>query len=843
METLPSFYYELFSRRGIPVSTLRKLEKSVLKTEKRRLDVEFWQRCVELGLCPEFLKFKPPRNKLYDRVEEIYEFVVKKSLMETKKELDELEENHKSIKHDVSVKITDKELEKLEHRIKYEVEKKMNDAKATHNRKLLRLWIKQRPRSPDCLINLSQRILTIEEKNVLYRGLNHHILPVRVNGDQLRVNIERMFKSVVENYNKDNTVHTKQRKMEIPWLIRDEVRCLTHNFLQAAKSVCSSRSNQAFHKHLKKLTNDENLAVLKYDKGNGVCIMTKEDYLSKLDVIVDDETKFVKVQRNKRKNAKHPLLIREDDIKTAIKDHLEKHVTKATLKWLTPTGCNSGKLYGTCKIHKPGFPVRPIVSMVNTPVYNLAKYLDSLIKPSIPDKYSISSNTEFLEQLKGFDHKGGDFCISFDVVSLFTNIPLSQTIGIVADYLYAETNNSKPKMPRESLVSLLECATGGIFSHRGQLYQQTDGVSMGNPLAPTLANFFMGYLESGLLSSSHDLPPKDGHQDTVVNPALYVRYVDDVFCIFRKGDQYEKFLTKLNNLHPNLRFTYELGGESLPFLDTKVTLEPPGFKSTVFRKNTDTSVVMNYCSTAPRKWKTALIKCFIHRADRVCSNASLFNQEICHLKSIFEKNGYPQWFFDKACEEYREKKYNSDENDKDNRSADTDDENRTTEKDPSIVSVLKVPYVGRPSILFVKRMKQVLKNFINDTVRITYSTSKVKDHFRVKDSDPHELLTQVVYSFKCRNDPAIQYIGYTNRHLKDRVSEHRRGGTRISDHIGSCRSCRNTRLTTEDFEILKQCRNWLDTSVYEALYIKRYNPVLNIQLVKPGYSHKLTIFN
>jgi hypothetical protein len=837
MENLPSFYYDLFSRRGTPVSTLRKLEKSVWKTEKRRLDVEFWQRCVELGLCPEYLKFKPPKNKLYHRVEEVYEFVVKKSLMETKKELAELDEAYMMIKHDIAMKITDEEWEKLEHMIKDEVKRKMNDIKATHNRKLLKLWLKQRPRSPDCLINLSQRNLTLEEKNVLYRGLNHHILPPRVNSDQLRVNIERMFKSMVVDNNKDDTAHTIQRTTEIPDFIRDEVRCLTRNFLQAAKSVCSSRRNQAFHKHLKTLTNDDNLAVLKYDKGNGVCIMNKEDYLSKLDVIVDDETKFVRVQRSKRKNALPPLTKRQDEIKTAIKEHLAKHVSESTTKWLKPSGTNTGKLYGTCKVHKPGFPVRPIVSMVNTPVYNLAKYLDNIIKPSIPDKFSINSNTEFLERLKGFRHKTSDFCISFDVVSLFTNIPLNQTIGIVADYLYAETNTNKPTIPRTSFVSLLKCATGGIFSHKGQLYKQTDGVSMGNPLAPTLANFFMGHMESGLLTTEHD--SADEHH-TTANPALYVRYVDDVFCIFRQGDQYENFLSKLNNLHPNLRFTYEFGGESLPFLDTKVTLEPPYFSSTVFRKNTDTSVVMNYRSMAPTKWKTALIKWFIHRADRVCSETSLLNREIDHLRSIFEKNGYPQWLFDRTVEAYRENQLNNGD-----RSDDNDDGNATTEKkDPPIVNVLKVPYIGRPSILFVKKLKKVLKNIINDAaLRITYSTSKVKDHFRVKDSDPHELLSKVVYRFKCRKDPAIQYIGYTNRHLKERVSEHLRGGTRVSDHIASCWSCRNTKITTEDFDILKKCRNRWDTSVYEALLIKRHNPVLNIQLVKPGYSHKLTIFN
>ena len=55
-------------------------------------------------------------------------------------------------------------------------------------------------------------------------------------------------------------------------------------------------------------------------------------------------------------------------------------------------------------------------------------------------------------------------------------------------------------MSKSDLGVLLKRATGGIFSHRNELYQQSDGVAMGNPLAPTLANFFLGHLEKQLIS-------------------------------------------------------------------------------------------------------------------------------------------------------------------------------------------------------------------------------------------------------------------------------------------------------------------------------------------------------
>ena len=155
--------------------------------------------------------------------------------------------------------------------------------------------------------------------------------------------------------------------------------------------------------------------------------------------------------------------------------HVDKYVTKELAMWLKPSGTTTGKLYGTCKVHKEGYPVRPIVSMVNTPEYNLAKYLDSLIKPHIPMEYAITSSCGFLRQFKIFEQQDDDLCISFDVVSLFTNVPLDFTINLIANELYCKPNHMKPPMPKLSFVELLRCATGGIFSYQTNLCNKLTG--------------------------------------------------------------------------------------------------------------------------------------------------------------------------------------------------------------------------------------------------------------------------------------------------------------------------------------------------------------------------------
>ena len=65
---------------------------------------------------------------------------------------------------------------------------------------------------------------------------------------------------------------------------------------------------------------------------------------------------------------------------------------------------------------------------------------------------------------------------------------------------------------------------------------------------------------------------------------LTIRYVDDIFCIFRKDVQFEKFHKKLNNLHKCINFTYELGGNELPFLDINIRLTKEEIVTKVHKK-------------------------------------------------------------------------------------------------------------------------------------------------------------------------------------------------------------------------------------------------------------------
>ena len=80
-------------------------------------------------------------------------------------------------------------------------------------------------------------------------------------------------------------------------------------------------------------------------------------------------------------------------------------------------------------------------------------------------------------------------------------------------------------------------ATQEIFMHNERFYKQVEGIIMGNPLGPTMANFFMAHLEEKIFAEKSNGP---------VLPKLYLRYIDDVYAIFDSNQNSDEFLPVLN---------------------------------------------------------------------------------------------------------------------------------------------------------------------------------------------------------------------------------------------------------------------------------------------------------
>ena len=126
---------------------------------------------------------------------------------------------------------------------------------------------------------------------------------------------------------------------------------------------------------------------------------------------------------------------------------------------------------------------------------------------------------------------------------------------------------------------------------------------------------------------------------------LYSRYADDIFAVFDNSDHCTKFLDLLNSQHNNIKFTMELSSDTIPFLNAKIRLNEAGIDTWVYRKPTNTNLILHFNSLCPTKWKSGLILCFLNRAKRICSSDFFFDEEVSKLKKMFLNNGYPSLFF------------------------------------------------------------------------------------------------------------------------------------------------------------------------------------------------------
>ena len=184
--------------------------------------------------------------------------------------------------------------------------------------------------------------------------------------------------------------------------------------------------------------------------------------------------------------------------------------------------------------------------------------------------------------------------MSYDVSSLFTNVPLEETIQILADKAF--TNNwfnetHHLNLSRMHLVDLLRASTKDqLFQFNGQLYVQTGGVAMGSPLGLLLANVFMGSIKENL--------EREGKM-----PSFY----NDTLTITPDTTSAATFLQVFNNCHSSVRITMETESNGvlpgMQLLNTASHIE-----AKVYTRPTNTGLLLHYQSHVDMRYKRGLLK-------------------------------------------------------------------------------------------------------------------------------------------------------------------------------------------------------------------------------------------
>ncbi|BHF72542.1 ATPase asna1 [Sparganum proliferum] len=290
--------------------------------------------------------------------------------------------------------------------------------------------------------NLSSRVLTTAEENVLSKGMKYNP------SDSNYLNFLASFESIITSAG----------------LTEEEQFTIRNSTVQALKnrnkfSTLSGDEKKA----LNSLKTDEDIIILPADKGGSTTIMNKTDYTEKMMTLLKDESTYEPLDADPTKSQNSCI---EKTLKRLTGKKLISGDLAKSLKQDEPT---IAKIYGLPKVHKVGIPLRPIVSLVGAPNYKISKWLFHHLHPLTKDsENSIEDSNEFLDKLKGVSVATDEIMVSFDVVSLFTSIPLDLARHCTEELLQTYTTD----VPADALLQLLDVCLETNFSFAKQCYRQ-----------------------------------------------------------------------------------------------------------------------------------------------------------------------------------------------------------------------------------------------------------------------------------------------------------------------------------------------------------------------------------
>lgn len=487
----------------------------------------------------------------------------------------------------------------------------------------------------------------------------------------------------------------------------------------------------------------DTVIVTTADKGNKTVIMYKKDYQTKMENLLDDKNTY----KTMRDDPTHKLQNKNNNL---INDLQKSEYISTMEKYqLHCSAAQAPKLYGLPKIHKEGTPLRPISASQKVPCYNLAKYTGKILQNLVSEEYNIKDVYQLKEKLQNIKIEDDEVLISYDVISLFTNIPVHTAINIIMKKW--PKIQEKTNIPKSQFLKILQICLrdNNYFQFDNKIYQQIYGMPMGSPLSPTIANIVLDDLLDETLKLLNE---------EMIEIKVIYKYVDDFFAIIKKKDN-EKILHFLNMYHNKLKFTSEIEeNEQLPFLDARIHKKDNRIIFDWYRKELSSGRIINFHSTQPKRMVINTAKNFIRKILTI-SDVQFQNKNIEIIKDTLHKNSFPTQIINTLIEDFMY----------------PNNQKPRNENDGNTKKFFSISYI--PSLTDSKTMRAIINSddarFAhkpNTTLRTLFTNTKGKT--------PKMEQNDVVYEIACKGSEAsgetcdMFYIGQTKRTLKTRVAEH-----------------------------------------------------------------------
>lgn len=591
------------------------------------------------------------------------------------------------------------------------------------------------------VINLTSVIIPPETKMIMSYGPKFAMNVKNMSTNQIFRNIADI-ESILST-TPDETLRSQ---------VRSEIVNTITNYLNRPnnrKSITDKYLTQCYHSAKRFFNENQQLISLQADKGNKTVIMKRDDYLEKMNALVSDNNTYTKMRNNPTARVKR----RNNEL--ALRWSQNKYIDVKERAYINTSSAWPPRIYGLPKIHKPNIPLRPIVSSINAPTYNMSKFLANIIRKSINhEKYNILNSYTFHDFIVKQKIPQNYILVSLDVVSLFTNIPMD----IVKENIDKRWNEIRKytSLPLSDFHDGIDLTLShNYFMWESNFYLQKTGTPMGSCLSPSIADLVMDILLDTVI------------QKLPFEVPFVKKYVDDLITAIPIGSE-EQILRDFNSYHPQLQFTIESEVDNLlPFLDMVLirNAENGSITTRWYRKPTSSGRLLNFLSGHNINQKLNTATGFINRVYSLTSDPNFDSKST--IKKLLQSNNYPKSVINTLITKYLKRKEN---------------ENNAILQSPDTPVMLykSLPFCGP----ITYSLARVIKSYFPH-IRLGYRCPDTLSKIFSRLKDKIEPLEQanVVYSIPCGGCEKC-YVGLTTTAMKVRLSNHKSNKRRLDGMTG-----------------------------------------------------------
>ncbi|XP_067118514.1 uncharacterized protein [Centruroides vittatus] len=398
------------------------------------------------------------------------------------------------------------------------------------------------------------------------------------------------------------------------------------------------------------------------------------------------------------------------------------------------------RLFAFAKTHKAGNELRPVVEKCRGPTFTLEKRLHEYLSTQMEeDKLVAKDPLVVVKEMQNISLMEEEVATILDYESMYPSIRIESCVEALLDFMY----NNNPQLRShtqdlEELASLVRYQS--CFTFCGRIYRQKRGVPMGSPLSGILCELVVRRLEREALQT---------FKEDIIH---FIRYVDDIFILWRNNSKIHDFLNKINNNKDGLRLKLEQKSSmSVHFLDINIKFMGDHLSTSVYIKPTHTPLYIPAQSMDPYRYKMAAFQALIRRAYLYCDRIGDRNKEIERILQIAQALGYRKSTIVGLLKKYEKKNEKQGLNTAHNRRL-------KFTYNSNLNSIMKEVASKKQARMILKRAPSLYKILRNDKDRI--NAEEKPGVYKV----PHENI---------QLDVKKDYIGVTNRSLGVRLKEHR----------------------------------------------------------------------